>query len=157
MFLKLWLSQQRLASCCACICGKRPKHFIEDMNFETKQTLWNLSTIKTEQNEVHVPTANEANHLSALITLKFSAKITYTPGILTAGNFLPDRSGGHVVPRWKSPDVKVDWEFGWKSADIMVSGVRVKITHVVVSVSSDENHPTLWSMWVQVKITPRYG
>jgi len=42
-----------------------------------------LSTIKTEQNEVHVPTANDGEHLSALITLKFSATITHTPGILT--------------------------------------------------------------------------
>jgi len=58
-------------------------------------------------------------HLSALITFKFSAKITHTPWILTPGDFYPDRSGGHMVPRWKSPDV-------------------------MVSVSSGESHPTLW-------------
>jgi len=37
-----------------------------------------MSTIKTEQNEVHVPTANDGEHLSALITFKFSATITHT-------------------------------------------------------------------------------
>jgi len=62
-------------------------------------TLWNLSTLKTEQNEVHVPTANDGEHLSALITFKFSAKITHTPGILTTGDFHIDRSGGRMVPR----------------------------------------------------------
>jgi len=46
-------------------------------------------------------------HLPALITFKFSAKITHTPGIPTPGDFHPDRSGGHVVPSWKSPDVMV--------------------------------------------------
>ena len=97
-------------------------------------TLWNLSTIKTEQNEVHVPTAsaNDGEHLSALITFKFSATIIHTPGTLTSGDFHPDRSDGYVVPRWKSPAVLVDCEFGWKLPDI------------IVSVSSAENHPTLW-------------
>ena len=62
--------------------------------------LWNLPTIKTEQNEVHVPTANDGEHLSALITFKFFAKITHhTPGILTPGDFRQYGSGGHVVPR----------------------------------------------------------
>jgi len=84
-------------------------------------------------------------HLSALITFKFSAKITHTTGILTPVDFLPDRSGGHVVPGRKSPGVMVDCEFGWKSSVVMVSA------------SSDENHPTLWLVWVRVKITPRYG
>ena len=60
--------------------------------------LWNLS-IKTQQNEVHVPTPNDGEHLSALITFKFSATIAHTPGILTSGDFYPGRSGGHVVPR----------------------------------------------------------
>jgi len=55
-----------------------PKHFIEDVIFD-QTTLWNLSTIKTEQNEANVPTANDGEHLSALITFKFSAKITHTP------------------------------------------------------------------------------
>jgi len=59
-----------------------------------------VSTIKTEQNEVHVhvQTANDGEHLSALITFKFSAKITHTPVTLTPGDFHPDRSGGHMVP-----------------------------------------------------------
>jgi len=61
--------------------------------------LLNLSTIKIEQNEGHVPTANDGEHFSAMITFKFSAKITHTPGILSPADFHPDRSGGHVVPR----------------------------------------------------------
>ena len=32
-----------------------------------KTTLWNLSTIKTEQNEVHLPTFNDGEHLSDVI------------------------------------------------------------------------------------------
>jgi len=69
-----------------------------------------------------VPAANDGEHLSALITFKFSATITHTPGILTSGDFYPGRSGGHVVLRWKSPDI-------------------------MVSVSSGENHPTLGLEW----------
>jgi len=46
-------------------------------------------------------------HLPALVTFKFSAKITHTPGILTPVDFHRDRSGGQVVPKWKSPDVMV--------------------------------------------------
>ena len=37
--------------------------------------------------------------LELYITFKFSAKTTHTPGILTPGDFHPDRSGGHVDPR----------------------------------------------------------
>ena len=66
-------------------------------------TLWNLSAIKTEQNEVHAPTANDAEHLSALITFKISAKIINTPGILTPSDFHLYRSGGHVVPGENHP------------------------------------------------------
>jgi len=54
-----------------------------------------------------VPTANDGEHLSALITFKFSAKVTHTPGILTPVGFHPDRCGDHVVPRRQSPDVVV--------------------------------------------------
>ena len=96
-------------------------------------------------NEVHVPTANDGEHLSALITFKFSAKITHIHGIPTPGHFHIDRSGGHVVPRWKSPDVMVNCEFMWKSPDII--GLCVfgwKSPRVMVSVSSGENHPRLW-------------
>jgi len=46
-----------------------------------------------------MPTANDEEHLSALITFTFSAKITHTLEILTLGEFNPDRSGGHVVPK----------------------------------------------------------
>jgi len=60
-----------------------------------------------------VPTAKHGEHLFALITIKFSAKATHTPGIPTPGGFHSNRSGGHVVRRWKSPDVVVDCEFGW--------------------------------------------
>ena len=51
-------SQKEPAACCVCTCGKRPRHFIEDMKLWDQTTLWNLSTIKTEHNEVHVPTAS---------------------------------------------------------------------------------------------------
>ena len=68
-----------------------------------------------------MPNASDGEHLLAMITFKFSAKITHTPGILTSGDFHPDTSGGHVVPRWKSPDVTVDCEFGWKSSCVMGS------------------------------------
>jgi len=36
-FLELLFSQKRLAPCCVCTCGKRPKHCIQDMNLETRQ------------------------------------------------------------------------------------------------------------------------
>jgi len=52
---------------------------------------------QTEQNAVRMPTAKHGEHLFALITFKIYAKNTPTPGILTPGNFLLDRSGGHVV------------------------------------------------------------
>jgi len=45
-----------------------------------------------------MPTANDWEHVSTLLTFKFSAKITHTNGILTTGDFHPDRSGGYVVP-----------------------------------------------------------
>ena len=79
-----------------------------------------------------MPTANDGEPLPTLITSKFSAKITHTPGTLTPGDFHPDWSGGHVVPRWKSH-------------------------HVMVSVNAGENHPTLCLVWVRVEITLRYG
>jgi len=60
--------------------------------------------------------------------------ITHTPGIQTPGDFLPDRSGDHVVSRWKSSYVMVDCDFGWKSPDIMVS--------------LGESNLGLWLVWV---------
>jgi len=36
-------------------------------------------------------------------------------------DFHPGTSGGHVDPRWKSPDVTVDCEFGWKSPHVVLS------------------------------------
>jgi len=79
-----------------------------------------------------VPTANEREHLFALITFKFSAKITHTPGMPTPGDLHPDRSRGHVVPRCKSDDVMVDCEFGWNLPPVMIG------------VSWGENCSTLW-------------
>jgi len=46
-----------------------------------------------------VSIANDGEHLSALITFKFSAKITHTPAILIPDDFHPHRNGGHVAPR----------------------------------------------------------
>jgi len=83
-----------------------------------------------------MPTAKHGDHLFALITFKFPAKITHTPGILTPGDLHPERSGGHVVPRWKSPDVVVSVSSGWKSP------------YVLVNVISGKNHPTLWLVLV---------
>jgi len=129
-FLELWFRQKMLAPCCACTCGKRPKHFIEDANFETRQRCGTCPPSK-QNREVQVTTANDGEHLSALITFKFSAKITHIPGILTPGDFHLGRSDSHMIPSRKSPDV-------------------------MVSVSSGENHPTLSLVWVRVKIIPRY-
>jgi len=60
-------------------------------------------------------------HLPALITFKFSAKITHTTGIPTPCDFHRDRSGGHVVPKWKSPDamVRVSFLFPCRCLDIV--------------------------------------
>jgi len=101
-----------------------------------------------------------------LITFKFTAKITHNPRIPTLGDFHPDRSGGQVVPRRRSPNV-VDCEFGWKSSHVMVSmssrenhptlwlvWVQMKITHIMVGVGSGENHPTLWLVWVWAENHP---
>jgi len=89
-------------------------------------------------NRFHNPGAN-CQRWGALLCIdhiQVFANITHTPGILTLGDLNPDRSGGHVVPKWKSPNVMVDWEFGWKSPGIMVS------------VSSGENHPMSSLVWV---------
>jgi len=83
---------------CACTCDKWPKHFIEDITFETRQRCGTRPPSK-QQNEVHVPPAKHGEHLFALIAFKFSAMVTHTPGILNPGDFHPDRNGGHVVPR----------------------------------------------------------
>jgi len=141
------MSQKRLAPCCMCTCGKRPKYFIEDMNFETRLRCGTCVHHQNRAKRGSRANCQRWERLSPLITFKFSAKITHTPGILTPGDFHPDRSGGHVVPRWKSPDVVVDCEFGWKSPDVIVS-VSLGDTYVMVSVSSGENHPALWLVWV---------
>jgi len=62
-----------------------------------------------------LPAANDRElatmgSLSVLIIYNFSAKITHTPGILTPRDIHQDRSGGRVVPMWKSTDVMVDYE-----------------------------------------------
>jgi len=66
-----------------------------------------------------VPTANDGEHLSALITFKFSAKITHTPGILT-----------RVISTQKG--VVATWSLGETHPTLWLI------------VSSGENHPTLW-------------
>ena len=42
------------------------------------------------------------------------------PEILTSGDFHSDRSGGCLVPRWKSPDVVFSVRLGWTSPGVMV-------------------------------------
>jgi len=97
-FLEHWLSQKRLPPC-ACTCGKRPKHFIEDMNFVTKQRCGTCPPSKQDKTRSRANCqCQQWEHLPALITFKFSTKITHTPGITTPGDFHPDRSGGHVAP-----------------------------------------------------------
>jgi len=102
-FLELWLSQKRLAPC-ACACGKSPKHFIEDMNFETRQRCGTCPPSKQNKTKF---TCQQWGALVCIDHFRVFCK-DYTPG-----DFHPDRSVGHVVPRWKSPDVMVDCEFGW--------------------------------------------
>jgi len=96
-FLELWLSQKRLPSCCAFTCGKSPKHFVEEMNFETR------NAVEPVYHQNRTKRGSRANwqRWGALVVIdhyKFSAKVTHTPGILTPSDFHPDRSGGHVVP-----------------------------------------------------------
>jgi len=82
---------------CVCTCCARSKHFIEEMNFETRQRCGTCPPPK--QNKTRFA-CQRWEHLFALMTFKFSAKITHTPGKLTPGDFHLDRSGGHhVVPR----------------------------------------------------------
>ena len=81
-------------------------------------------------------------NLPALIAFKFSAKITYTPGIPTPGDFHPDRSGGHVVPRWKSPDVmvRVSFLFPCWCLDIVKIDKTVLIYRLHISIWGSLEH-----------------
>jgi len=97
-FLELWLSHKRLAPCCACTYDKRPNILLRT------RTLRPDNAAEPVHHQNRTKRGSRANcqrweHLPALITFKFSAKITHSPGILTPGDFHPDRSGGHVVPR----------------------------------------------------------
>jgi len=134
-FRELWLNQKGLALVARALAVKG------------QCILWRTWTLRSDNAVVPVHHQNRTKrgsrancqrweHLSALTTFKFSVTITHTPGILTSGDFYQGRSGGHVVPRWKSPDVMFSVSSGWKSPQIMVS------------VSSGENHPTLWLEWV---------
>jgi len=79
------------------------------MNFETRQRCGTCPASK--QNKTRFTTGANCQRwwtLVVLITFKFSAKITYTPGILTPGDFQPDSTSGQVVLRWKSPDCMAD-------------------------------------------------
>jgi len=89
-------SQKGPAPCCACTCGKRSKHFIEDMNFETRQRCGTCPPSKQDKTRFTCELPTMGEHLVALITFKFSAKITYTPGILTP--VISTRTG--VVAAW---------------------------------------------------------
>ena len=134
-FVELWLSQKRLAACCECTCGKRPKHFIETWTLRRDnavELVHHLNRTKRGSRANCQRWGVCSNAVGARITFKFSAKTTLTLRILNQGYFHPDRSSGDVVPRWKSPDVMVDCEFG-------------------------ENRPILCLVWVRVKITPLCG
>ena len=127
-FLEIWLNQ------------KRPALVVRPLVVKGQSILlrrWTLRPDKAVQPVHHQnrtkrgSRADDGKHLSALITFAFSATITHTPRILTSGDFYPGRSGGHVVPRWKLPDV-------------------------MVNVSSGENHPTLCLEWVFVSLLMRW-
>jgi len=77
-FLEISLSQKRLAPCCACTCSKRPKHGMKNMNFATRQCCGTCPPSKQNKTRFTCPTTNDGEHLSALITVKFSAKLLTT-------------------------------------------------------------------------------
>jgi len=80
---------------------KGQKHFIEDMNFETRQRSRTCPSSKQNKTsftwQLPLPTMGA---LAGTDSFQFSAKITHTPGIPTP---VVSRSGDHVVPRRKSP------------------------------------------------------
>ena len=79
-------------------------------------------------------------HLPALVTFKFSAKITHTPGILTPVDFHRDRSGGQVVPKWKSPDVMVRVSFLFPCRWLEI--VKIYKTALIYVF-----HVSIWGAW----------
>ena len=77
------------------------------MNFETRQRCGTCPpSNRTKRGSRANCQCQRWEHLPALIT-----KVAHTLGIPTPGDFHPDRSGGHVVPRWISPEVMVRVSF----------------------------------------------
>jgi len=88
---RTWLSQKKLVPC-ACTCGKRPKHFIEDMNFETRQRC--RTCPQSKQNEVHIPTMGStcqhwslSSFLPRLLTPRDTllTNVEYQPPVIPPG------------------------------------------------------------------------
>ena len=96
-----------------------------------------------------MPTANDEEHLSALITATFSAKITHNPAILTSGDFHSDSSRGCLVPRWKSPDVMVSVRLGWTSPGIMVR-VSFLFPCWCLDIAKIDNTPLTYSFHISI-------
>jgi len=82
------------------------------MNLETRQLCGTCPSSKQNKTsftcKLPVPTMGA---LAGNDHFQVFCKITHTPGIPTPGDFHPDRSGGLVVPRWKSPDVMFRMSF----------------------------------------------
>jgi len=97
--LELWLRQKRRSPCCACTCGKRPEHFIEDMNFETRQHCG--TCLSSKQNKTRFTCQPLLMACTCLYwpLSSFLQRFTHIPEILSLGDFYPERSYGHVVPR----------------------------------------------------------
>jgi len=127
-FLKLWLNQKRLALVVRALAVKGQSLLLRT---------WTLRPDNAVEPVHHQKRTKRGSHANCqwwrALVCKFSATITHTPGILNylitrlilrqivwSGDFYPGRSGGHVVPRWKSPDVMVSVSLGWKSPHRMV-------------------------------------
>ena len=102
-FLELWLNQNGFALVVRALAIKGQSIQFEDMNFEIRQRCGTCPPSK--QNKTRF-TCQRRGALACIDHFQVFCN-TCTPGILTSGDFYPGRSGGHVVPRWKSPDIMV--------------------------------------------------
>ena len=119
-------------ACTVCTCGERSKHFIEDMNFETRLRCGSLSTIKTTKRG----SRTNCQRWGALVCIDHFQV------------FCKDYSHHwNTNPRWFPP--RQEW---WPCGPL---GEYHPTLWLIVS--SGENHPTLWLVWVRLKITPHCG
>jgi len=134
-FLELWLNQKRLALVVRALAVKGQTVLLRTWTLSPD----NAAEPVNHQNRTKRGSRAKCQRWRALVCIDhfqvFCNDFSH-PWNTNLGWFYPGRSGGHVVPRWKSPDVMVSVSSRWKSAQIMVS------------VSSGENDPTLWLEWV---------